>query len=82
MKRSAAIAILGLAAWVLSGTALAEHNNTPQTITVPKYSHTAIKVSKVSHPIKVSTKSHPIKVSNRSHPITVAKPKHPKAARN
>jgi hypothetical protein len=74
MKRPAGMATLGVAAWVLSGTVLAQHNKPPQTITVPKYSHTTIKVLKISPPIKVSRQSHPIKVTTP--------PKHPKAGRN
>jgi hypothetical protein len=74
MKRTAGIATLGVAAWVLSGTVLAQYNNAPQTITVPRYSHTTIKVSNTSQPIKVSKQSHPIKVTKS--------PKHPKASRN
>lgn len=78
MKRPAGIATLGVAtlgvaALVLSGTALARHSNPPQTITVPKYSHTTIRVLKISQPIKVSKQSHPIKVAKP--------PKHPKAGR-
>ena len=74
MKRLAVITTFGIAACVLSGAALAQHNNAPQTITVPKYSHTTIKVLKISQPIRVS---------NQSHPIRVAKPpKHPKAGRD
>lgn len=70
MKRSAVIATLSVAAFLLSSTALAGHNNTvsAHTIKVPKYSHTTIKVSKISHPIKVSKVSRPIKVSRLKPP--------------
>jgi hypothetical protein len=55
MKRLLVMVTLSGAALVLSSTALAQHNNTvsPYRIKVPKYSHTTIKVSKISHPIKV-----------------------------
>jgi len=68
MKRPAKIAILGVAACMLSGMVLAQHSKPPQTITVPKYSHTTIKVLKISQPIKVSKQSHPIKVTKSRHP--------------
>ncbi len=71
MRRSVAMVTLSIAALVLSGTALAA---SPYTIKVPKYSHTTIRVSKISRPIRVSKISHPIKVSKISHPIKFAKP--------
>lgn len=68
MKRSVQMVTVSVAAFVLSGAVLAQHNTTvsPHTIKVPKYSHATIKVSKISHSIKVARILRPIKVAKPS----------------